>query len=66
MTFKINGDIRDCKPTATARTFRQHFGSFEVGLYFTAVMVLLGALPMWIVARDQEQTLLGRAPAAAA
>jgi ACS family tartrate transporter-like MFS transporter len=45
--------------------FRQHFGNFEVGLYFMAGIALLGALLMWIAARNAEQILLGQAPATA-
>jgi ACS family tartrate transporter-like MFS transporter len=44
---------------------RQRFGNFETGLYFMAAVALVGAVLMWIVARKQEATLLGRAPVAA-
>ena len=59
------GSIGGFLATFLLGIFRQHFGSFGVGLYFMAGIALLGALLMWIVARDQEQTLLGRAPAVA-
>ena len=59
------GSIGGFLATFLLGVFRQRFGSFEVGLYFMAGIALLGALLMWIVSRDQEQTLLGRAPSAA-
>lgn len=42
---------------------RQHFGNFEAGLYFMAGIALVGAMLMWLVARNSEQVLLGQAQA---
>ncbi len=42
---------------------RQQFGNFEAGLYFMAAIALFGAVMMWLVARNSEQALLGRAAA---
>jgi ACS family tartrate transporter-like MFS transporter len=44
---------------------RQHFGNFEVGLYFMAGVALIGAMLMWVVARNSESALMGEAPTAA-
>jgi MFS transporter, ACS family, tartrate transporter len=43
---------------------RQHFGNFEAGLYFMAGIALIGAMLMWLIARNSEQVLLGQAQAA--
>jgi MFS family permease len=59
------GSIGGFLATYLLGVFRQQFGSFEVGLYFMAGIALIGALLMWLVARNQEATLLGRAPASA-
>jgi MFS transporter, ACS family, tartrate transporter len=45
--------------------FRQHYGNFEVGLYFMAGIALIGAVLMWIVSRNYESALLGQTPAPA-
>ena len=59
------GSIGGFLATYLLGVFRQQFGNFEVGLYFMAGIAVFGALLMWLVARNQEATLLGRAPAAA-
>jgi len=59
------GSIGGFLATFLLGVFRDRYGSFEVGLYFMAGVAVFGALLMWLVARDQEATLLGRAPASA-
>lgn len=41
--------------------FRQSSGGFEAGLYFMAGVGIIGAILMWIAARNREQALLGQA-----
>lgn len=43
--------------------FREHLGGFEVGLYFMAGVGVVGAILMWIAARNREQVLLGQSVA---
>ena len=40
--------------------FRQRLGGFEGGLYFMAGVGVVGAILMWIAARNREQVLLGQ------
>jgi MFS-type transporter involved in bile tolerance (Atg22 family) len=63
--LSCGGSIGGFLATFLLGVFRQHYGSFEAGLYFMACVALLGVVLMWIASRNQEATLLGRAPAAA-
>jgi ACS family tartrate transporter-like MFS transporter len=63
--LSCGGSIGGFLATFLLGVFRQQYGSFEVGLYFMACVALLGVVLMWLVARNQEATLLGRAPASA-
>jgi len=59
------GSIGGFLATYMLGVFRQHFGNFEIGLYFMAGIALIGALLMWIAARKRERSLPGEAPASA-
>ncbi|HEX3973927.1 MAG TPA: MFS transporter [Stellaceae bacterium] len=63
--LSCGGSIGGFLATFLLGIFRERFGSFEIGLYFMAGIAILGALLMWLVARNQEATLLGQEPAAA-
>ena len=63
--LSCGGSIGGFLATYLLGVFRQQFGSFEVGLYFMACIALLGVALMWIASRNQEATLLGRAPVSA-
>ncbi|HLI21485.1 MAG TPA: MFS transporter, partial [Stellaceae bacterium] len=45
--------------------FRQRLGGFEAGLYFMAGVGIVGAILMWIAAKNREQILLGRSASSA-
>jgi MFS family permease len=60
------GSIGGFLATYLLGVFRQHYGSFEAGLYFMAGLALVGAALMWLVAHKREATLLGQEPATAA
>jgi MFS family permease len=59
--LSCGGSIGGFLATYLLGIFREQFGSFEVGLYFMAGIAIFGALLMWLVARNQESTLLGQA-----
>jgi MFS transporter, ACS family, tartrate transporter len=63
--LSCGGSIGGFLATFLLGIFRERFGSFEMGLYFMAVVAVLGACLMWLVARNQEATLLGQEPASA-
>lgn len=60
------GSIGGFLATYFLGVFRQSYGNFQAGLYFMAAVAVLGAIMMWLVARNGEQALLGQAPARAA
>jgi MFS family permease len=64
--LSCGGSIGGFLATFLLGIFRERFGSFEIGLYFMAAIAVVGAVLMWLVARNREATLLGQEPAAAA